>query len=177
MIRASRSLFPTLILAAALMLCTPGCSRRQQPVQPPAIALGQTECTQCGMTINDERFAAAEIVSAADGEETACTFDDIGCLLEYDHRHADQHVLARYVKDFATRQWLAAQDAAFVRSAQIHSPMGYGLLAAANQTEAEKVRSEQGVGGTIDAFTKLASASPTEQRRAGEAATVGSAAQ
>lgn len=124
-----------IIFFVALLI---GCSR-QDDLGPPEIQYGQTDCSQCGMTVNDERYAAGLIVEASDGQRIAKVFDDIGCMIAYEHEQHDGTVLARYVKDFTTHQWLAAQQASYVLASSIHSPMSYGIAAAATRDAAEKL--------------------------------------
>jgi copper chaperone NosL len=122
--------------AFILGLVLVGCQQKQS-IQPPPVQVGQTECADCGMAVSDERYAAAMIVATPDGEETPRVFDDIGCMLEYQRGHKDEKVLASYVKDFNTRQWLDADKASYARDASVHSPMGYGIVAAASLPQAE----------------------------------------
>jgi copper chaperone NosL len=128
MIRAT-----ALLVSAALLL---GCSRRDQGLGPPELQLGQTDCAQCGMTVSDDRYAAAVIVQTPAGERVARIFDDIGCMAAYLREQHDGKVLAQYVKDYNTRGWLVADQAFYVRASSIRSPMGYGLLATAGQDAA-----------------------------------------
>lgn len=119
------------IAIAVLVLIVAGCDRRPEAIAPPAVRFGQTDCAQCGMSVADERYAAALVVRNADGEQVGQAFDDIGCMVEYERDHHDVTVLARYVKDFQTHQWVAAERAAYVHDAAIASPMGFGVLATA----------------------------------------------
>ena len=120
------------ILACLLIGC-----QQKQSIQPPPVQVGQTECADCGMAVSDERYAAAMIIATPDGEQSPRVFDDIGCMLEYQRGHKDEKVLASYVKDFNTRQWLEADKASYARNASVHSPMGYGIVAAAAAPQAE----------------------------------------
>lgn len=128
----------TMLILAGLLLLAAGCNR-QAPVGPPQVQYGQTECSQCGMTVNDEHYAAALILEQPSGERVAKIFDDIGCMLAFERESHDAKVLARYVKDYQTHAWLDADRAAYVKGAEIHSPMGYGLLAATDSAAAERL--------------------------------------
>jgi copper chaperone NosL len=50
-------------------------------------------------------------------------------LLAYEGKQPGLVVLRRYVHDYDTEDWLPAEQATFVRSSAIRSPMGHGLAA------------------------------------------------
>lgn len=124
---------------AMLILCLslPLACSRPQGLRPPEILLGQTDCAQCGMTVSEERYAAGLVLETPAGERLDKVFDDIGCMSEFVRSQHEGKVLARYVKDFNNRQWLAADAACYVRGEAIRSPMGYGLLAVSNNADAQ----------------------------------------
>ena len=122
-----------LLFAAALPLA---CSR-PQGLGPPEIVLGQTDCAQCGMTVGEERYAAGLVLETPAGERVDKVFDDIGCMSAFVQSQHEGKVLARYVKDFNTRQWLAADGACYVRGDGIRSPMGYGFAAFRKKADAQ----------------------------------------
>jgi copper chaperone NosL len=108
-----------LLGAAALACGTPG---------PAPIAWGEAACAHCHMTIVDQRFAA-ELVTRT-GRVYA--FDDAGCLatfavtgpLEPDQVHS------AWVTDFRQPGTLIpAQDAIFLRTEAVRTPMSSNLLA------------------------------------------------
>jgi copper chaperone NosL len=131
-----RSTLTTLFVIASLIA---GCNRREQAIGPPQVRYGETDCAQCGMSVADERYAAALIIRTADGEQRAEVFDDIGCMIGYEREHPESTVLARYVKDFQSHTWLPAEHAAYAHDEAIHSPMGFGLLAAESNDQAAKL--------------------------------------
>jgi copper chaperone NosL len=131
----------TRILVSAMLLL--GCSRRQQSLGPPELELGQTDCARCGMTVSDDRYAAAVIVETPAGDRVAKVFDDIGCMAAYQREQHDGKVLAQYVKDYNTRAWLSAHQAFYVRADSIRSPMAYGLLATAGPGAAQTIAKEK----------------------------------
>ena len=137
----------SIILLAGLVII--GCSRGPQELAPPEVQFGQTNCSECGMTVGDEHYAAAEIVETPKGERLGKVFDDIGCMLAYEREQRDGKVLSRWVKDYDSRQWLPALEAVYVRGERIHSPMAYGILAAANVDEAAKLARAKG-GRTLN---------------------------
>lgn len=133
MIRAAR--WPQAYIALCSLAGLFGCDR-QADTAPPTLHLGEDICAHCRMIVSDARFAAACIVQN-DDEYTKRVFDDIGCLIRYEQEHPDDHIVQRYVKDYETTNWTTVQQAFFVHSALIHSPMASGVLAGGTQTEAD----------------------------------------
>jgi copper chaperone NosL len=117
-----------LIAVTALLLV--GCSE-DTSLAPPEILYGQQECERCRMIISDERFATAMIVEQPGGTRTAFAFDDINCLFEHERQADGWTILARYVHDVNTRQWLDTSGAVFLLSERIETPMASGVAAAA----------------------------------------------
>lgn len=129
-------------LAALLLLG--GCSE-SVPVAPPVIHYGEDLCAQCGMIISDDRFAAALVLEGPAGapdRREALAFDDVGCLLLAETRHANRAVAGRWVRDFRSDRWLVAGDAVFVQSTGLHSPMAFGLAACADRASAQRLAGE-----------------------------------
>lgn len=118
-----------------------GCAR-QQPDAPPQVHYGRDECAHCGMILSDERTACALRVTA-DGKTSDLLFDDIGDMLAYERANAGLKIAARYVHDFDTRQWLPAEGAKFIRSEDIHTPMGSGIAAFSDATRARNHQRDQ----------------------------------
>jgi len=108
-----------LLGAAALACGTPG---------PAPIAWGEAACDHCHMTIVDRRFAA-ELVTRT-GKVYA--FDDAGCLAAFAVNgpvEPDQ-VHSAWVTDFRRPGTLMpAQDAIFLRTEAVRTPMSSNLLA------------------------------------------------
>jgi copper chaperone NosL len=78
------------------------------------------------MAISEKRYAA-EIITK---DETVLKFDDIGCMLRYQRTKGDAaNTAAIYVADSETKRWLKADDAFFIRSTMVKTPMGSGITA------------------------------------------------
>lgn len=108
-----------LLGAAALACGRPG---------PTPIAFGEAVCEHCHMTIADPRFAA-ELVTQT-GKVFA--FDDAGCLATFavSGPVGPEQVHSAWVTDFRLPGTLIpAQDAIFLRTEQIRTPMDSNLLA------------------------------------------------
>jgi len=109
-----------LLGAAALACGTPG---------PTPIAWGVAACDHCHMTIVDQRFAA-ELVTRT-GKVYA--FDDAGCLAAFavSGPVGPEQVRSAWVTDFRQAGTLIpAQDAIFLRTDAVRTPMSSNLLAA-----------------------------------------------
>jgi len=124
----SGGVFVVLLLVALLIS---GCGRQVDMEAPPVIIYGRDVCSRCGMIIEDARFAAAYMTT--DGE--AHIFDDIGDMLVHQADEGDE-VYAYWVHDYETEAWLRGETAHYVLTAEIHTPMGYGLLAFADSGRA-----------------------------------------
>jgi copper chaperone NosL len=108
-----------LLGAAALACGSPG---------PVPIAWGEAACEHCHMTIVDQRFAA-ELVT---GTGKVYAFDDAGCLAAFTVNGpvgpAQMH--SAWVTDFRRPGTLIpAQDAIFLRTDSVRTPMSSNLLA------------------------------------------------
>ena len=87
------------------------------------------------MRIDDLHFNAQAVNKNGKVEH----FDSIECML----RHTDEHkkYVYRYVKNFFRKeQYVKAEDAYYLRSTQLASPMGAGLSAYLTEEEQEEAR-------------------------------------
>ena len=129
---------------AVLFACTLGLSCAERGVAPPELHLGLQVCAECAMAVSDARVAAAMIVDDGSGERREMLFDDLGCLLAYEGKHAETTILARYVRDYGGERWLDFERASYLRSAVIPTPMRYGIVAFDSWERAEAARAERG---------------------------------
>jgi len=125
----------------------PGACSRGGSDAPPEIHFGQDVCAACTMIVSEQRFAAAIVPD--DGRGDPLAFDDIGCLLAWERRHPDAPVLARWVHDHEGPDWLRAESAWYVRSPELRSPMGSGVVAVADDVAARGL-SEERDGSAMD---------------------------
>ena len=118
-------------LALVLALIVAGCAR-QTALVPPEIHYGSETCADCGMIISDPHYAAAIAwrTTRDDSVQTA-DFDDIGCLLNWHRHHANAQIVAAWVKNVRTAEWLDATSASYVKSDHLTTPMGSGIAAGA----------------------------------------------
>lgn len=119
---------PALLLLTSLAACA-----ARGPV---ALRWGEEGCRHCHMTLADRRYGA-EVVTRTG---KAFAFDDAGCaaLFLAEGGVAEQDVGEVWVVDAAKPATLiSALGARFVRSAEIATPMGSGVLATADPVQAD----------------------------------------
>ena len=103
-------------------------------IKPVPIDTAADMCSFCRMAISEKRFAA-EIIT---NNEEVFKFDDTGCLLRYQKANGDKiKIAAIFVSDYETREWIKADEAFFVRSTSVKTPMSGGILAFADKTKAD----------------------------------------
>jgi copper chaperone NosL len=151
-------------LVAGAVFALGGC-RREPALEPPAIVYGEDVCALCNMIVDAERFAAGAVVRQPDGRVSGVAYDDIGCLVEFARARPDHALLAVFVKDYETRQWLDARQAVFLHSETLHTPMASGLVALATPAAAGRVRQEH-PGEILDYAAVLAGSAGTPQATA-----------
>lgn len=142
--------FAFLLLAAALA----GCGQQVDVSQPPQIVYGQDACDRCKMLINEEAMAAA--YWTAGGE--ARRFDDIGGMLTH-QRETGETVATWWVHDLTSRRWLRAEEAHFVTGAGVTTPMGFGIVAFADESAAQALAAGAN-GAMVMDFSGLRAQSP-----------------
>ncbi len=141
---------PRVLVLLGILLFLASCGQESGQLKPPEIRYGRDTCAQCGMIISDPRFAAA----AATGDGTMSIFDDIGDLLAYRKKNRPEWAVI-WVHDYNTQEWLRAEDAWYLLSPAIHSPMGWGIAAFASE---EAARARQGeLGGELLRWEELSS--------------------
>ena len=122
----------SLVLLAVAVI--PGACANQPAAGPPQIIEGRSLCTECHMTIDDIRFAAA--YRLADGTERV--FDDIGEMATHSITEPEVQTTSIWVFDYSTREPIPATKAWFVHSQNLVSPMASGFAAHSSLTAAKK---------------------------------------
>lgn len=133
-----------LILAVALLVAACGSATES----PPDIEYGRDVCEDCGMIIEEPRFASA--YRLADGGDRL--FDEIVDMVLYADGAGELDAAVAWVHDYETEEWIAAPDALYV-SGPIPTPMGGGIVAVATRDGAEALAAE--VGGEVLTWTDL----------------------
>ncbi|MGH7902037.1 MAG: nitrous oxide reductase accessory protein NosL [Thermodesulfobacteriota bacterium] len=122
----------------SLILLTSSCKSENSPVP---INSEVDMCEYCRMTIVDLHYAA-EIIE----KRKAHKFDDIGCMLAYANAKNLSVENARFwVMDFDNSTWIRGEEAYFIISPEIHTPMGYGMLAFKDPNKAKEVAEKNNV--------------------------------
>lgn len=131
------------ILAAAvsLVFLISGCGGDKEiSLDPPKVRYNE-DISEMGMFIVDPRYTAAYLPE--DGEWIL--FDDIGEMLKYRTvRYPDKEVRVIWVNDYNDREWLKADEAWYLQSTEINSPMGWGLAAFRDENAARQAQAELG---------------------------------
>ena len=122
-----------LALITILAVAIAGCGGTAAASEAPEINYGRDICIECGMIIDDPRFAAA--YRTADGTEKK--FDDLGGLLITGRELGDLEGSRIWVSDFEEKTLIDARTAFFVPTLGVNSPMGHGILAFADRSRAE----------------------------------------
>jgi copper chaperone NosL len=115
---------------------------------PPKIVLGQDPCDNCFMIINEYKYAASLWLENGQSKR----FDDIGCMIDFLNKNKNK-VKAYWVNDFQTKEPLHAENAFFVDSDSIITPMGFGIVAFKSKAEAEKFAEKN--KAEVASFSKL----------------------
>ena len=138
---------PMLLLFAILLSACGGTAASSEPT-PPTIHYGEDICEFCGMIISDERYAAGYVTQ--DGEERI--FDDVGGMFQA-HVQEQEDVAAFFVHDYEDVSWIRAENAHYVMSEDLATPMLVGVAACATAERAEGLADE--VGGTVLTFDEV----------------------
>lgn len=108
--------------------------------EPKSITKNQEKCEHCYMKIMDMRFDTQLITSKG----KRFHFDSIECMGQYTKNTQDEFKKL-WVKDFlGSGKYIEVQDAYFLYSEKIPSPMGAFLSAYLDSESREKVMSEMG---------------------------------
>jgi len=118
-----------LLLACGVTTLIMLASCENKTIGPVAIE-GTDMCSFCRMSISEKRYAAELI----DNEGEVFKFDDIGCLANFVKQKGTTG--ATFVMDFDRREWLRAENAVYVRSAELETPMNGGIVAFKDEARA-----------------------------------------
>ena len=139
------STFNAVIVAVALLAAA--CSAKA--AGPPEIVVDASACSHCGMLISEPVYAAAYQARRQEPR----VFDEIGCMLDA-VRSETASPIHIWVQDAAGAGWLDADEAIFVASPRIKTPMNGGVLAYAEAAPAAKAAAAHG-GDVVRSFDEL----------------------
>ncbi len=131
-----RFLMALLLLAVGVLPAA--CGEASASDGPPEINYGRDICIECGMIIDDPRFAAT--YRLPDGTEAK--FDDLGDLILYARERSVLDEATVWVSDFNDEVLIDAPTAHYVPTLGVSSPMGHGILAFATEEAAHAVAME-----------------------------------
>lgn len=142
---ASAKAIMLLILVGSVSGCNAG---------PEPIRYGKEECSDCKMIISDQRFGA-EIVTR---KGKVLKFDDVGCMSSFMKRGGvpQDEIKLRVVSDFnRPNKFIPFEQAIFLESDRLKSPMNSNRAAFATEEELQKTHKEIG-GGRYGRWSELA---------------------
>jgi copper chaperone NosL len=139
-------IFPFLLLSA--ISC-----KNESEIKPVEILYGQDICERCKMILSEKAYSAEYILPRGKARK----FDDIGCMIHFQNEEESNRdkILAQYVRDYNTGEWIDATKAHFAWSKAIVTPMGHGLAAFKDEESAQRLA--RNVDGTV--FSNLDDAS------------------
>lgn len=108
-------------------------------LDPPEVSYGQ-DISEMGMFVTDPRFTVAALPDEGDW----ILFDDIGELFKYQDRFPEKEFRATWVNDFHSEEWLKAEDAWYLQSSELNSPMGWRVAAFKSKDDALAFQAEHG---------------------------------
>lgn len=104
-------------------------------------------CEVCAMAVPQDQHATQIILT----NERSLKFDDLGCLFEWKRENGEEDIGAEFVRDFKTEDWIQVKDATFVYDSEIMTPMAYGIISFADETDAKSFIEEEGKGEILTA--------------------------
>lgn len=122
-----------------------GCGGGLKPAQ---LRLDEDACTYCRMAVSQRRFAAQAVQASR-----VDFFDDVGCLAAWIKEAPPPSATALYVADYGSGEWIPAENASYVRSQAIPSPMSYGIAAWTDSRQAAEWAQE--VEGRVLTWTQV----------------------
>lgn len=137
-----------ILMAALLIVVMASCGSSSNPEEPPDIRYGEDVCDRCMMIINEAKYAAAYVTSDGDVRR----FDDIGGMSAHIDESPEE-IAVLWVHDYDTEEWLKAEEAFYVGSEDLLTPMGFGIIAFDSRERAEEWASER--SGTMLTYSDL----------------------
>lgn len=105
---------------------------------PKPIALNQHPCDYCGMTVADLKFASQ--IKTDKGRYYS--FDDFNCMIRYAKDHPDNPIAHWYVGTFNGNELIDAENAFFVASDSINSPMRANIGTFSKEEDAKQLANQ-----------------------------------
>jgi copper chaperone NosL len=120
--------------------------------KPQAIELGSDQCAYCRMMITEQEFGSQVL----NKQGRSFKFDSVECMAAFDLTEEQMEVHSKWVPDFLNRDtWLPAEEASYLHSETLRSPMGMYLSAYSSREDAERMKEEY--GGSILSYEEVRS--------------------
>ena len=138
----------SIIFYGVLLLIVTGCSTRPEP-----FAYGKDNCHTCKMGIMDPKFGTELITSKG----KIYKFDDVSCMQHFlksntlEHKEISQQLVINFEKE---NDFLSLEEAVFILSPSVKSPMGSHAAAFASREKAEKMNAA--LNGELLSWKELA---------------------
>lgn len=143
-----KKLFLAAVLTGLLLLLA-ACG--EDEIEPVAIDEATDTCEVCNMAVVDNEFATQ--LALENGR--SIVFDDIGCMYDWKETNGTEEVLAEFVRDYNTQEWIDVEDATFLYNESVKTPMAYNVISFTDN-ESAKEFSEANEGSTIMTASELA---------------------
>ncbi len=111
--------------------------KTKSEIKPAEVFYGQDICERCKMIISEKVFSAQYLLPRGEPKK----FDDIGCMIHFlsEQETQQRKVLAIFVRDYNSKEWIDGEKTYYVWSKKIKTPMGYGLVALKGKEAAEEI--------------------------------------
>ena len=106
---------------------------------PVNIYYGEDICERCKMIISEKDFASQYQLSNG----KSVKFDDLGCMIHYMDEEDNLNISSVYVMDYSSKEWIDGQDAYYIWSQNITTPMGHGILALKDSKKAKELAEKE----------------------------------
>lgn len=131
-----------LLTLVSLFFVLAACAQGTDELKPPEIRYGEDVCVECIMIISDPRFAAAYTYEVSPGRYENQLFDDLGDMLIWADKHPEHKVVAWWVHDYNTKEWVDGTKAIYMFSHSLRTPMAQGTAAFATLGPAQELAEE-----------------------------------
>lgn len=124
--------FLTIVIVAGFIAA---CEPEARPIN-----FGEEACSYCHMTIVDERYAAQLVSSTG----KVHSFDAVECMLNYKQEHSREWSMQRVCNYHSPGKLMPAEQAFYLRSEELPSPMGAYITPVAPREKAEALQNKHG---------------------------------
>lgn len=137
----NRSRWSAIAALLTVVILITGCGGEEKvSLDPPEVKYNE-DISEMGMFVVDPRYTAAYLPEEGDW----ILFDDIGEMFKYRVvRYPDAKPRVIWVNDYNDREWVKAEEAWYVQTIEVNSPMGWGLAAFRDEASAQAFQAEMG---------------------------------